>query len=86
MVRLIERAGILQMMTVLVIVVGAGILATIGKVSAEGIISVLSESRAMFWAILNEREKQHRVGQRPANKERSGGHQAARHAETDIRL
>jgi hypothetical protein len=57
MVRLIERAGILQMMTVLVIVVGAGILATIGKVSAEGIISVLSESRAMFWAILNEREK-----------------------------
>ncbi|MFA1627620.1 hypothetical protein ACDY96_34320 [Rhizobium mongolense] len=42
MVHLIERAGVLQMITVLVIVVGAGILATIGKVSAEGIISILS--------------------------------------------
>ncbi|MDW9668089.1 hypothetical protein [Sinorhizobium meliloti] len=42
LVRLIERAGVLQMLTVLVIVVGAGILTTIGKISAEGIISILS--------------------------------------------
>ncbi|MBO9168359.1 hypothetical protein [Rhizobium sp. L245/93] len=40
--KLIVRAGTLQMITVIVIVVGACILATIGRISPEGIVSILS--------------------------------------------
>ncbi|WP_377295993.1 hypothetical protein [Rhizobium sp. SGZ-381] len=40
--RMIERAGTLQMITVIVIVVGACILATVGRIKSEGIVSILS--------------------------------------------
>jgi hypothetical protein len=39
---LIQRAGALQMITVMTIVVGACLLAFAGKISAEGITSILS--------------------------------------------
>jgi hypothetical protein len=39
---MIERAGTLQMITVIVIVVGACILATVGRIKSEGIVSILS--------------------------------------------
>ncbi|WP_132534378.1 hypothetical protein [Rhizobium sp. PP-F2F-G48] len=39
---MIERAGTLQMITVIVIVVGACILATVGRIQSEGIVSILS--------------------------------------------
>ena len=42
LVTLIERAGTLQMITVIVIVMGACILAAVGRISAEGIVSILS--------------------------------------------
>jgi hypothetical protein len=39
---LIERAGALQLVTVLAIVVGACFLTIIGKINTEGIVSILS--------------------------------------------
>ena len=39
---LIQRAGALQLVTVLTIVVGACLLTVLGKISSEGIVSILS--------------------------------------------